>query len=85
MHLKKVKLNEIDAEIDLIGANTPKALEPWQITNAEANGPYAVKTVFGWVINGTLNSCTAEETSRLQILTTNHISATELKDPYSAI
>ena len=46
MHLKKVKLNEIDAEIDLIGANTPKALEPWQITNAEANGPYAVKTVF---------------------------------------
>ena len=81
-HLKKVKLNEIDADIDLfIGANAPKALEPWQIKNAEANGPYAVKTVFGWVINGPLNSCTAEETSRLPILTANHISMTEVKDP----
>ena len=80
-YLEKVRLNEIDADIDLlIGANSPRALEPWQIINAEDNGPYAVKTVFGWVINGPLDSCTAEETSRLPVLTANHISVTELKD-----
>ena len=80
-HLKEVKLNEIEADIDLlIGSNTPRALEPWQIINAEDSGPYAVKTVFGWVINGPLNSCTAEQSSRLLTLTANHISVTELKD-----
>ena len=71
-------LNEIDADIDLLlGANAPRALEPRQIINAEDIGPYAVRTVFEWVINGPLDSCTAEETSRLPVLTANHISVTE--------
>lgn len=79
--MKEVKLNEIVAVIDLlIGANAPRAFEPRQIINAEDGGPYAVKTVFGWVINGPLNSCTAEESSRLATFSANHISVTELKD-----
>lgn len=80
-YLKEFKLMEIDADIDLlIGANAPRAFEPWQTIVGEDSGPYAVKTVLGWVINGPLKSLTAETTSNLPILTTNCISVTQLKD-----
>ena len=37
-----------------IGTNAPKVLEPWRVINSKGNGPFAVKTLLGWVINGPL-------------------------------
>ena len=56
-YLNEVDLTPIDAGIGLlIGVNAPKAMEPWKIVNSIGNGPYAVKTVLGWVINGPLGT-----------------------------
>ena len=54
-HLKDVKLTEIDSEVDLlIGTNVPRALEPWEVIRSADGGPYAVKTILGWTVNGPL-------------------------------
>ena len=76
-YLKDVKLQELDAEVELlIGVNAPKALEPWQIINSQDNGPYAVKTVFGWTVNGPLEPRTSAQPK----VRANRISVTVLKD-----
>ena len=59
-YLQEIQVKEFDADVDLlIGVNTPKAMEPWRIINSQGNGPYAVKTLLGWVVNGPLNSPTS--------------------------
>ncbi len=59
---------EIDADIELlIGVNIPKALEPWQFINSEGNGPYAVCTLLGWVVNGPINLVEDEEPSQTKV------------------
>lgn len=61
-YLNEVTLRNIDADIELlIGINVPKAMEPWQIIRSQGNGPYAVKTLFGWVVNGPISSTATEE------------------------
>ncbi|KAG7518796.1 hypothetical protein JOB18_044067 [Solea senegalensis] len=56
-YLYEIQVEEIDADIELlIGKNVPKALERWQMINSQINGPYTVKTLFGWVVNGPLKS-----------------------------
>lgn len=67
-HLSKVKIHPIKANVDLlIGTNAPKILEPWEVLKSCGNGPYAVKTVLGWVVNGPLNGdSTALEIDRLE-------------------
>ena len=55
-YLQEIPMKEIDADVDLlIGLNTPKALEPWRIINSQGEGPNAVRTLVGWVVNGPLN------------------------------
>lgn len=55
-YLEEVDLTPIDASTGLlIGVNAPKAMEPWRVINSKGSGPYAVKTLLGWVINGPLN------------------------------
>ena len=52
-HLSSVELPRVDAPVELmIGNNVPLAMEPWEIVHSENDGPYATKTVLGWVING---------------------------------
>lgn len=52
-YLSKINLTSINAEVDLlIGNNAPKLLEPWEVINSQGNGPYGVRTVPGWVVNG---------------------------------
>ena len=36
----------------LIGSNVPKAAEPWEVIHSQNEGPYAYKTVLGWVVCG---------------------------------
>lgn len=54
-HLRHVFLPVIDSEIELlIGSNVPKALEPLEVIQSVDDGPYAVKTILGWTVNGPL-------------------------------
>ena len=75
-YLKEVELEPINASIGLlIGANAPRVLEPWRVINSEGNGPFAVKTLLGWVINGPLghsedsdmNNCHPARVNRIAI------------------
>ncbi|XP_077978766.1 uncharacterized protein LOC144434185 [Glandiceps talaboti] len=54
-YLRNIHLPSINADIGLlIGNNVPKALEPWEVINSQDDGPYAVKTLLGWAVNGPL-------------------------------
>jgi hypothetical protein len=54
-HLSNIQLDRIDAEVGLlIGSDAPEVLEPKEIRRSQDGGPYATKTIFGWVINGPL-------------------------------
>lgn len=45
----------IDADVELlIGTNAPKVMEPWEVIHSQQDGPFAVRTRLGWVINGPL-------------------------------
>lgn len=56
-YLKKVKHPTIDAKVELlIGTHSPKILEPWEVINSQGEGPYAVQTLLGWVVNGPLRN-----------------------------
>ena len=39
----------------LIGVDVPEALQPVEIRKSRSGGPYAVKALFGWTLNGPLN------------------------------
>ena len=56
-YLRGVQISTINAGIELlIGTNATKAIEPWQIINSKGDGPYAMRTMLGWVINGPLGT-----------------------------
>ena len=54
-HLKGVIIPKIEAEIRLlIGSNVPQALQPREFRPSQNSGPFAMRTVLGWVLNGPL-------------------------------
>ena len=79
-YLKDVSLPQINAEVGLlIGTNVPKAMEPWQVIHSEGEGPYAVRTALGWVVNGPLRSLkTDRDTSESH--TVNRLSVVEIEE-----
>ena len=51
-----MNISTLDSDVGLlIGVNVPKAMEPWDVISSGDEGPFAVKTVLGWVINGPLD------------------------------
>lgn len=61
--MKDIKVPHINADVDLlVGTNASKLMEPWEVVNSQADGPYAVKTLLGWVINGSVQGCNDGET-----------------------
>ncbi len=73
LYLKGVLLPTIEADIGLlIGTNASKLLEPWEIINSQGDGPYAVRTLLGWVVNGPLrggdNRCTTVNVNRISLV-----------------
>ncbi|XP_039869513.1 uncharacterized protein LOC120722563 [Simochromis diagramma] len=79
-YLKSVNLPEIDSEIDLlIGSNVPKALEPLDVIRSVGDGPYAVKTVLGWTVNGPLGETQTEVHNQPQI-SVNRVSVVKLDE-----
>ena len=60
-HLGDVHLPEIDSEVELlIGTNVPKALEPLQVIRSVDDGPYAIKTILGWIVNRPLGGSSGD-------------------------
>ncbi|PFX15931.1 hypothetical protein AWC38_SpisGene19831 [Stylophora pistillata] len=54
-HLHGICLPQVDAQVGLLlGNDNAKALEPIEIRQSRGEGPYAVRTVFGWTVNGPL-------------------------------
>ncbi len=64
----------------LIGTNAPKLLEPWEIINSEGQGPYAIKTLLGWVINGFVKEADDRRKIGFQSVTANRISVAKLEE-----
>ena len=54
-HLSDLCVTRVNAEVGLlIGNDCAEALEPREVRQSKDKGPYAVKTIFGWTINGPL-------------------------------
>lgn len=61
-YLRDVHILRIKANVDLlIGTNSSKLMEPWEIINSCGEGTYAVRTLLGWVINGPLHENSAKQ------------------------
>ena len=70
-HLNGIEIPQIQANVGLlIGCDAPDILEPKEIKSSCKGGPYATRTIFGWVVNGPLGR-TQSSPSR----TTNFIKA----------
>ena len=55
-HLTGIAIPHIDAEIGLlIGSDAPEIMQPREMRMSEDGGPFATKTLFGWVLNGPLS------------------------------
>lgn len=81
-YLKEVKLPRIETDIGLlIGANVPKAMEPWEVVSSVGNGPYAVRTKLGWTVNGPLREtgCHADKRNPAKA-NANRISVSRLEN-----
>lgn len=79
-HLKHVCLPEIDAEVEiLIGTDVSSALEPLEVIGSINGGPYAVKTIMGWTVNGPLGEC-SDSSEYQPAATINRISAIMLDE-----
>ena len=54
-HLEGVNVQAIETDVGLlIGNNCPAALQPGEVRTSQNGEPYAIRTVFGWAINGPL-------------------------------
>ena len=54
-HLAGIKITRIDANVGLlIGTDAPEILQPKEVRESRRGGPYATRTIFGWVVNGPL-------------------------------
>ena len=63
-YLKRVNISHIDADIGLlIGSDVPEVLQPMEIRPSENGGPFATRTVFGWVLNGPLGRAATTQVS----------------------
>lgn len=52
-YLNHIDIPENHAEVELlIGTNAAKLLEPWEVVDSQGEGPFAIKTLLEWVVNG---------------------------------
>lgn len=79
-YLSRVNIPSIKANVGLlIGTNAPKILEPWEVINSCGNGPYAIRTLLGGVVNGPLNGNSGTLETELSSALVNRISVCKLK------
>ena len=54
-HLKGIEMQSIESEVGLlIGSDAPQVLQPKEFRESKDGGPFATRTIFGWVLNGPL-------------------------------
>ena len=54
-HLKGIDVPRIEAEIGLlIGSDVPQAMQPKEVRERKNGGPFAMRTVLGWMLSGPL-------------------------------
>ena len=53
-HLKGIDLPRIEAEIGLISSDVPQAMQPKEVRESKNRGPFAMRTVLGWMLSGPL-------------------------------
>lgn len=52
-YLDHIHIPEIPAQVELlIGTNASQLPEPWEVVNSQGDGPFAIKTLLGWVVGG---------------------------------
>ncbi|XP_034057151.1 uncharacterized protein LOC117536415 [Gymnodraco acuticeps] len=79
-YLDSVEIPAIDADVELlIGTNSPEVMEPWEVINSRGKGPYAVRTLLGWVVNGPLRGGN-ESGSSCPTVTANRISIAHIEE-----
>ncbi|KAK0135606.1 Proteoglycan 4 [Merluccius polli] len=81
-YMEGVVLPRIQADVELlIGTNASKMLEPWEVVNSHGNGPHAIKTLLGWVVNGPLSGHDEEQSERSHpAVNVNRISISKLEE-----
>lgn len=80
-YLSQVNIPTIKANVDmLIGTNSQKILEPWEVINSCGSGQYTVKTVLGWVVNCPLNGNSGASKAELPLALVNRISVCKLEE-----
>ena len=76
--MRNIHLPELDSEVELlIGSDVPKALEPIDVIRSVGDGPYAVKTMLGWTVNGPLDGKT-DDAQDQSVISANRISVVKL-------
>ena len=54
-HLVGIEIPQIDADVGLlIGSDVPEALQPLEVRRSNNGGPFAARTIFGWVLKRTI-------------------------------
>lgn len=81
-YLEGIKIPSINEEVELlIGINASNLMEPWEIINSPGGGPYAVKTLLGWVVNGRLRGGNSDRGKiDCLVVNANRISIARLED-----
>ena len=64
----------------LIGLNVPRALELLEVIRSVDGGPYAVKTMLGWTVNGPLGGEGSDDPVTQSAVSINRISAVTLDE-----
>ncbi len=77
-----MKVPHIEANVDLlIGANASQVMEPWEVIHSYGNGPYAIRTLLGWVVNGpSERSSDCGKNTDIPSVTVNRISVGRLEE-----
>ena len=77
-YLKGLYLPRIDSDIGLlIGINASKVMEPYEVIPSEGDGPFAVCTKLGWVVNGPLSLADIDyESSNCMVVQVNRMEVT---------
>ena len=83
-YLSEVKIPSLMANVDLlIGSNAPRMLEPWEVVNSQGEGPYAIRTALGWVINGPVHGNGSSLEAKHPSVRVNRISVSRLEQMLS--
>ncbi len=71
-HLKDVPFTRGDVKVDLlIGQDNAEALIPLEVIRGQKGEPFAVKTLFGWTVNGPMSNVTSHRIISNYIKTQN--------------